>query len=201
MVRLLKRRLIACLWFALALTACGLSPSPSSPAPSSSASASPSQAEPVTCSEPCPSASATSGAFKLELALPKVEWKSDQPVTGTATLSYGGPDPTTISGSGTLIGFRYTQIDGSHKVEPVSTADCRRYEIDPATPMNAPLSKSGALSPEDPDFDFLRSFLTAPDVRLPAGMWDVSALAQFTEGDCGPGGHSMAATVRVTVTD
>ena len=133
--------------------------------------------------------------------MPKVEWKSDQPVTGTATLSYGGPDPTTISGSGTLIGFRYTQIDGSHKVEPVSTADCRRYEIDPATPMNAPLSKSGALSPEDPDFDFLRSFLTAPDVRLPAGMWDVSALAQFTEGDCGPGGHSMAATVRVTVTD
>ena len=68
--------------------------------------------------------------------------------------------------------------------------------------MSKPLSKSGAFSDDDPDVAFLRSFLTAPDVRLPAGTWDVTALAQFTEGGmCGAGGHSMAATVRVTVTD
>jgi hypothetical protein len=187
-------RRLAFVCIALGLWAC-------SPAPAPSTSASPSQVEAATCAEPCPSASSTSGAFKLELALPKVEWKSDEPLSGTATLSYGGPNPTKIYGSGGLIGFRFTQIDGSHKVEPVSTADCRRYEIDPATPINAPLSKSGATSPEDPDFDFLQTFLTAPDVHLPAGTWDVTALANFDEGDCGPGGHSIAATVRVTVTD
>lgn len=158
--------------------------------------------DPDWCSGTCPTAVANDGPFKLELVLPRVDWKADEPMTGTAILSYGGPNLTEIFGSGTLIGFRYSQIDGSHRVEPVSTADCRHYEISPATPMNAPLSKSGGFSPDQPDFEFLRSFLTSPDVRLPAGTWDVSAVTQFTEGDsCGLGGHSMTATVRVTVTD
>jgi hypothetical protein len=172
-----------------------------SPAPTPSASAAPSQAEAVPCTEPCPSAASTSGPFKLELALPKTDWKSDEPITGTAILSYGGPNAKTLYGSGGLLNFQYTQVGGPHKTSPVSTDECGQYEIGPAMPMRTPVSKSGGFTDDDPDAAWLRSFLTAPDVRLSAGTWDVTALANFTEGDCGPGGHSMAATVRVTVTD
>ena len=145
---------------------------------------------------------ATSGPFKLELVLPRVDWKSDEPLTGTVTLSYAGPQPTTIWGSSDFLNFAYAEVGGPHQVEPAGRADCRRQNIDAATPISAGLSKSGGFSEEDPDVDFLRSFLTAPDVRLPAGTWDVTAVADFNEGDrCAAGGRSMKATVRVTMTD
>jgi hypothetical protein len=190
------RRLIVLACIVVGLSACGLSSVASMSAPSTT----PTQQE--SCSAPCPSASSTSGAFKLDLVLPRVDWKADEPLTGAVTLSYAGPNPTKVFVAAGLLNFRYTEVGGPHKVEPVSTAECGRYEIDPATPMSKPLFKTGSFYPGEPDEAFLRSFLTAPDVRLPAGTWDVTALAQFTEGDsCGLGGHSMAATVRVTVTD
>ena len=156
----------------------------------------------MSCTDPCPSAATTSGPFKLELVLPKVEWKSDQPLTGTVILSYAGPQPTTIWGTSGFLNFAYAEVGGPHQVAPAGRADCRRRSIDAVTPITAPLSKSGGFSDKDSDVDFLRSFLTAPDVRLPAGTWDVTAVADFNEGDqCAAGGHSMKATVRVTVTD
>jgi hypothetical protein len=188
----MRRFMFVCI--ALGLWAC-------SPTPAPSTSASPSQAEAASCTEPCPSAASTSGPFKLELALPKTDWKSDEPITGTATLSYGGPDAKTLYGSGGLLDFQYTQVGGPHKTSPASRAECGRYEIRPGMPMSTQLSKSGGFTDDDPDAAWLRSFLTAPDVRLSAGTWDVTALANFREGDCGPGGESMATTVRVTVTD
>ena len=188
-------RRLAFVCTALGLWAC-------SPAPTPSTSASASQVEAATCAEPCPSASSTSGPFKLELVLPRVDWKSDEPVTGAVTLSYGGPQPATIWGSSDFLNFGYAEVGGPHHVEPAGRADCRRRTIDTATPISEPLSKSGGFSEDDPDVAWLRSFLTAPDVRLVAGMWDVTAFAEFNEGDqCAAGGRSMKATVRVTVTD
>jgi hypothetical protein len=134
--------------------------------------------------------------------LPRVDWKSDEPLTGTVTLSYAGPKATTLFGSAGLMNFQYTQVGGPHRTSPVSTSECGLYEIGPTTPMSRALSKSGGFTDEDPDAAWLRSFLTAPDVRLPAGTWDVTALADFNEGDrCAAGGRSMKATVRVTVRD
>ena len=43
------------------------------------------------------------------------------------------------------------------------------YPLDPATPITADLSKSGGFSGDDPDADFVRSFLADPEVRLPRG--------------------------------
>ena len=42
------------------------------------------------------------------------------------------------------------------------------------------------ISDSDPNAEFLRAFLFDPDVRLPAGTWDVSALAIFTEARGAP---------------
>jgi hypothetical protein len=158
------------------------------------------------CGAPAPpwpsSASVTDRPFRLELVLPRVEWKADEPLTGTAILSNDGTAPTKVYGSGSVLNFAYAEVGGTRKVEPVWTADCATHDLDPATPISAPLGKSGAASEGDPDTAWLHAFISAPDVRLPAGTWDVTALAIFTEGEgCDGPGHSMEATVRVTVTD
>jgi hypothetical protein len=117
-------------------------------------------------------------------------------------LSFDGSAPTTIYGSGNGLNFAYAEVGGTRKVEPVWTADCATHTLDPATPISEPLGKSGAASEGDPDTAWLHSFILAPDVQLPAGTWDVTALAYFTEGQgCSGGGHSMETTVRVTVSD
>jgi len=153
------------------------------------------------CSGTCPSASSTDGPFRLELVLSGLDWKADEPISGMAILSFDGPAPTTISGSsGSVINFAYSEVGGTRRVDPVWTADCGPHQLEPATPINADLSKSGATAPGWPNADFVRSFLAGPDVRLPAGTWDITAHAIFTEGEgCAGVRHSMTATVRITV--
>lgn len=154
------------------------------------------------CSGTCPSASTTDEPFRLELVLSRLNWTTGEPISGTAILGFDGSAPTTIYGSGSVLGFAYAEVGGTRKVGPVWTADCGPHALDPATPISEDLSKSGAIPNDGPDADFLRSFLTGPDVRLPAGTWDITALAIFTEGEgCVGGEHSMNTTVRVTVGD
>ncbi len=158
--------------------------------------------EPDWCSGACPSASSTDGSFRLELVLPRTEWKADEPLTGTAILSFDGSGPTKVYGSGSVLNFAYAEVGGTRRVEPVWTADCATHDLDPATPITKPVDKSGAASDGGPDTAWLHSFIVARDVRLPAGTWDVTALAIFTECQgCAGAGHSIEATVRVTVTD
>jgi hypothetical protein len=145
-----------------------------------------------------PSAIATEqdGPFQLELVLTKPTWKVDEPLTGTASLSFDGPEPIKVYGSGSVVNFAYAEVGGTRK------ADCATHDLDPATPITQPLGKSGAADPYDSNTAWLHSFITAPDVRLPAATWDVTALAIFTEGEgCSGAGHSMQATLRVTVTE
>jgi hypothetical protein len=155
------------------------------------------------CSGECPSAVTTDGPFRLELVLPHLDWKTNEPISGTAILGFAGAAPTTIYGSGgSVINFAYAELGGTRKVDPVWTADCGPLALVPATPINEGLSKSGAFDQNSPEADFVRAFLSGPDVRLPAGTWDVTANAIFMEdAGCSGGGHSMNATVRITVRD
>jgi hypothetical protein len=142
------------------------------------------------------------GPYRLELVLAKPQWASDEPLTGTATLSFDGAGGTTIYGSGRVLNFAYAEVGGTRKVDPVWTANCAVHELDAGAPISMAVTKSGAASADDPETAWLHSFIMAPDVRLPPGTWDVTALAIFMEVEgCDGPGHSMEATVRVTVTD
>ena len=176
------RHRVALALVAVVLAACGGSPAPlSAPSP----------------------ASETDGLFRLELALPRLDWRAGDAITGTATLSYAGPGPTTVYGSGGgVIAFSYAEVGGDRHVDPVWAADCGPHPLGPRAPITADLSKSGAVGGTEPDADFLRTFLlTDPGVvRLPAGTWDVSAVTEFLDGNaCSGGAHEMRATMRVTV--
>jgi hypothetical protein len=150
-----------------------------------------------------PPAAEVDGLFRLELALPRTEWRAGEAITGTATLSYAGAAPTTVYGSGSgVIAFSYAEVGGSRRVEPVWTADCAPHPLGPAAPITAGLYGSGVVSGTEPDADFLRSFLASDPgvVRLPAGTWDVSAVTMFLDGEgCSGANHEMTATVRIEV--
>ena len=153
------------------------------------------------CSGDCPSAVATDGPFRLELVLPHLDWKANEPISGTAILGFGGAAPTTIYGSGgSVINFAYAEVGGTRKVDPVWTADCGPHALDPATPINEGLSKSGAF-----DHRFAGSGLrsrVSHRSRRPAGRHrDVTANATLHGGRRLLGGHSMNAIVRITVRD
>ena len=148
-----------------------------------------------------PSTTADDGPLRLELVLPHLDWKPADTITGSAILSFAGNAPTMLSGSGGgLIVFDYHEVGGNRYVDGVMTADCRPYPLDPATPINVSLFKSGAASGSEPDADFLRSFFADPQIHLPVGTWDVTAVATFYDGPgCSGRTHRMTATVRIAV--
>jgi hypothetical protein len=134
--------------------------------------------------------------------LPHLGWKASDPISGDAILSFDGSAPTTVYGSGGgVIVFSYDEVGGNRHVGYVMDAVCAPHQIDPATPLNVPLAKSGAVNGTEPDAEFLRSFLADPQVHLPNGTWDITAYAIFVVGaGCDGGMHTLKATVRVTVT-
>jgi len=92
-------------------------------------------------------------------------------------------------------------VGGTRRVDPVWTADCAQHLLEPATPIGSQLTKSGAVADTDPNAGFLRTFFADPLLHLPAGTWDITAIAQFIEAPaCASGTRTMKATERITVT-
>ncbi len=180
------RRLIASALLLVVLGAC----SASAPSPTAAPSAGGAQAADL------------QAPYLLTLELPSATWKANQPITGRATLALAQGAGMDLGGSGGgLVYFEYVSVDGVHHVEGAMTADCRAYRLVPGAPMTAPLSHSGGFYPEQPDFEFNRAFLTAPDVRLPAGDWKITAVASFVEGEgCSGASRTIRATVTIHVT-
>jgi hypothetical protein len=140
--------------------------------------------------------------YLLTLELPTATWKADQPIMGVATLALVQGSGVDIGGAaGGPIGFEFASLDGVHRVEPVSDAACAPYRLEPGKAITTPIRKSGGFSPEQPDFEFNRAFLTGPDVRLPAGDWKITAVASFVEGQgCSGLSRTIRATIQVHVT-
>ena len=152
-------------------------------------------------STPVARASVTDGAFTLTFELPRADWRASDAIDGVATLSLASGDAIDLGGSGGgLLGFAFSEVNGTRHVEPVSTADCGPHRLEPGKPITSTIKKSGAFSADQPDADFYGSFFADPVVHLPAGDWDISAIATFAEGEgCRGKTHEMKATVRVHV--
>jgi hypothetical protein len=81
--------------------------------------------------------------------------------------------------------FEFDEVGGSRRVVPVSDAVCTVGDLNAQNPIIVPLTKSGGWVPEDPNAGFLQSFFANPQIRLPAGDWTITAIASFSEGNCG----------------
>ncbi|HEY5629385.1 MAG TPA: hypothetical protein VIR16_07745 [Candidatus Limnocylindrales bacterium] len=186
---------------ALVASACGASGSSAASASASASgshSAAPASVSAPSASSGTASASATLGHLRLELRLDKTAWRVGEPMTGTATLTNTGP-AIPITSSSERLSFRYAEVGGTRKLEAVWPADCVSGTFDPAKPITSGLIKSGGYSPDNPADAWIKTFIEAVGVQLPAGRWDVTALTSVNVGDCGPLPAGPEATVRVVV--
>jgi hypothetical protein len=136
-----------------------------------------------------------SGAFRLVFELPRDTWQDGEEIDGEASLLLEDGDSADISGSGSGIVFRFVEVDGPRRVDPVWTDDCQPRTIAADDPLRSQITKSGAH-----DDDFSRDFLSDPLVRLPPGVWEISAMFEFFEGPgCDGAMHRLEATVRILV--
>jgi hypothetical protein len=141
------------------------------------------------------------GQFRLEFELDSATWRADEPITGSARLERLGAGDVISGSGGGPIAFNYVEVDGTRHVDYEMTADCARHALTRETSIVEPLSKSGGWSRDDPDADFYRQFMLGPDIRLPAGLWEITAVAVFNDGpDCASPQDNLAATLRVTIT-
>ena len=159
---------------------------------------------------PAPSLSAapvhavvTEGRFQLTFELPSATWKTSDSITGLATLTLTQGDHADLTGaSGGLLAFEFAEVGGDRHTQPIWDAACAQHPLSPGKPMTSGIVKSGAYQGDAPPGDFNRQFITDPLVRLPAGTWDITAIAMFDEGPtCSAPSHEMRETVRLTVTE
>ena len=142
----------------------------------------------------------TDGNYKLELVLPRLTWNVGDPISGTAILSLTDSQPTKVTGASELIAFAFDEVGGIRHVAPIWGQSCSEYPLDPATPQSVAIYKSGAFQGNEPDADFLRTFFADPEIHLPAGTWDITAIASFSESGCAAPNRTIQATVRIHVT-
>ncbi len=142
------------------------------------------------------------GQFKLTIEADQERYRVGQLIAITSTLMYLGPNAgITVSGSGTgLVLFALERSDPALRTEPAGTSDCRRSEIPAGIGIDHPFVKTGGWSGDDPAADFYRAYFASPELRLPAGAWTITAVANFNEGpDCVGQLHNLSASVKVSV--
>lgn len=144
------------------------------------------------------------GRFQVTFSIARTTLRPGDAVDGSATLRLVRNGPGALSGSGSgIFSFSFHEIGGDGRsLDPVFRADCVPYRLGVESPIVSGIMKSGAVSGDEPDAAFKRALLDDPGVRLPSGLWDISAVAGFVDGsNCEGEGHSIMATVRVRVTE
>jgi hypothetical protein len=140
----------------------------------------------------------------MTFAVNRATFRPGDSIEGVATLRLIAPGPGALSGSGSgLVGFAFHEVGGEGRgMDPAATSDCAPYHISIDMPITFAIVKSGGVSGDEPDAAFKRAFLDGPIVRLPAGTWDITARASFTDGAaCEGPSIDIPATVRVVVSD
>jgi hypothetical protein len=148
------------------------------------------------------SASDTEGRTTLTFTLPKATYADREEITGTAVLALEpGPD-LPVGGSRDLLSFGFLEVGGSRQMGPASDLMCAPHVLSAASPVTSGIVKSGGWSDDMPDAAFYSGFFADPAVRLPPGDWEITAYADFVDGQgCAGAQHGLKATVRVHVTD
>jgi hypothetical protein len=174
-------------------------------APPRSATAAPSASEPLGSPSPATgTAEDVDGRFRLTFVLPRTTWSADEAIEGEAVLALIDDELAELGVAGNgPIEFIFKEVGGSREIGPAWDTVCDSARLAAASPIVRSIRKSGGYGDDQPDADFYRAFFADPLVRLPAGDWDITAVAEFMDGpDCASADqHSMRATVRVQITD
>lgn len=147
--------------------------------------------------------SAIAGRFEVRFTIDRTTLRTGDNITGTAELWLRAGSSGTVTGSSDLFGFEFVEVGGQHRaVTPVLSGDCSPHQVGSDRPLTSPIVKSGAVTEGSPNAEFMREFLAGEEIHLPAGTWDITAVAGFIDGRaCSGLPHSVRATIRVTVSE
>lgn len=143
------------------------------------------------------------GPYRLTFVVANTILAANEPIEGEAQLELRLGELAKLSGSGGgPLAFEFVEVAGDRRVIPAWTADCAVHELRAGQPMTSAIKKSGSWSDDGPNADFYRAFFQGPDVRLPAGDWEITAIALFAEGlGCGGRSQELRTPIRVTVVE
>jgi hypothetical protein len=179
------KRIVAVGLIGLVVAGCGLGTAPSTP----------DQPPPIVVE-------ARDGEFVLRMSASKPRYAAGEPIQLVTQVVYLGPqDELGISHSGGgPIHVNLEQLDGPFDPGSASDAACARSIIKSGVPVEAAYQKTGAWSGDDPMKPQYQAFFGDPLVRLPAGTYRFSAMADFYVGDCGAGAaHGINASLTIAV--
>lgn len=176
-------RIAATFLLVVLVGACAPAPSPSADVP----------AQPV-------SAAANDGPYRLTFELPRSTWSTAEVIEGKATLALTQGDLQELGGSGGgVIAFGFREIGGTRSMGPAMQGDCATHELRADRPITSPITKSGGWSADDEHAAFYQAFFATSGVTLPAGQWEITAMATFIEG-AGCAGRSVELSAPITIT-
>jgi hypothetical protein len=142
------------------------------------------------------------GRFEVRFTVDRTTLRTGDDISGTAELWLKAGGSGVLSGSSDLFSFEFLEVGGQQRaVAPVVSSDCSPHQVGSDRPLTSPIVKSGAVVPGGgANADFVREFLAGSEIHLPAGTWDITAVAGFVDGrSCSGLPYSIRATVRVTV--
>ena len=142
----------------------------------------------------------TQGKFALAFSIDRATVHPTDTVAGAATLTLLTPGSATVTGSSTMVTFEFAEVGGaSRDLVPFEPSDCAVHFVASGGGVVTPIAKSGAVV-DGPNADWYRHFLADPIVHLPAGDWDITAIATFFDGrGCAGQPYDLRTTVRVHV--
>ena len=144
---------------------------------------------------------AIDGRFEVRFTVNRTTLRPGDNITGTAELWLKAGGSGLLSGSSDLFGFEFMEVGGQQRaIAPALSDDCSPHQVGADDPLSSPIVKSGGVVDGNANADFVKQFLEGPEVHLPPGQWDITAIAGFIEGrSCAGLPHRIRATVRVTV--
>ena len=141
------------------------------------------------------------GRFEVRFTVDRTTLRPGDNITGKAELWLKAGGTGALSGSSDLFSFEFMEVGGKQRaIAPILSADCSPHQVGADDPLESPIVKTGAVVDGTPNAEFVRQFLDGSEIHLPAGTWDITAVAGFVDGrSCSGLRHAIRATVRVHV--
>jgi hypothetical protein len=103
--------------------------------------------------------------------------------------------------SGSLVAFRVKQVGGPVDAGPGWGAQCWIHRLAPGEVVDVPFEKSGGFEADGPRAEFWQEWFEDPELRLPAGRYEITAyLRHGARGSrCGGPRDTLSASVAIEV--
>ncbi len=147
-------------------------------------------------------------AFELtaRLDVPAAGFKSGNSIPIYTTYRFLGPEASLIAGSAfpSLVYFSLEELDGPlNQAGGANPLMCHSVSLTRDALVEVPFQKTGAYSGTDPNASFWDGYFASPVLRLPAGLWritaNLNASIRGADDPCAGEVHTLAASVTFEV--